>query len=108
MRPGLPAEVTLLTFNRREFPTISGELILVSADALTDKTPNATPYYAGRVILDRNELERLPDVRLVPGMPVQVMVKVGEHPPRLFGRSGAAQHASRAAREIGWPLHLAV
>ena len=38
LRPGLPAEVTLLTFNRREFPTISGKLIMVSADALTDKT----------------------------------------------------------------------
>ena len=34
LRPGLPAEVTLLTFNRREFPTISGKLIMVSADAL--------------------------------------------------------------------------
>jgi HlyD family secretion protein len=99
LRPGLPAEVTLLTFNRREFPTISGELILVSADALTDKTPNATPYYSGRVILDRNELERLPDVRLVPGMPVQVMVKVGERTPLAYLIDPVLRSMHRALRE---------
>ena len=100
LRPGLPAEVTLLTFNRREFPTISGELIMVSADALTDKTANnATPYYAGRVILDRNELERLPDVRLVPGMPVQVMVKVGERTPLAYLIDPVLRSMHRALRE---------
>ena len=100
LRPGLPAEVTLLTFNRREFPTISGKLIMVSADALTDKTAaNATPYYSGRVILDREELERLPDVRLVPGMPVQVMVKVGERTPLAYLIDPLQRSMHRALRE---------
>ena len=100
LRPGLPAEVTLLTFNRREFPTISGKLIMVSADALTDKTAaSATPYYSGRVILDREELERLPDVRLVPGMPVQVMVKVGERTPLSYLIDPLQRSMHRALRE---------
>jgi HlyD family type I secretion membrane fusion protein len=100
LRPGLPAEVTLLTFNRREFPTISGKLIMVSADALTDKTTaTATPYYSGRVILDREELERLPDVRLVPGMPVQVMVKVGERTPLSYLLDPLQRSMHRALRE---------
>jgi membrane fusion protein, type I secretion system len=98
LRPGLPAEVTLLTFNRREFPTISGKLIMVSADALTDKA-NATPYYSGRVILDREVLERLPDVRLVPGMPVQVMVKVGERTPLSYLLDPLQRSMHRALRE---------
>ena len=100
LRPGLPAEVTLLTFNRREFPTISGKLIMVSADAITDKTA-ATPtsYYSGRVILDREELERLPDVRLVPGMPVQVMVKVGERTPFSYLIDPLQRSMHRALRE---------
>ena len=99
LRPGLPAEVTLLTFNRREVPTISGKLIMVSADALTDKTANATPYYAGRVVLDREELERLPDVRLVPGMPVQVMVRLGERTPLAFLLDPLQRSMHRALRE---------
>ena len=103
LRPGLPAEVTLLTFNRREFPTISGKLIMVSADAITDKSPttaaNAAPYYSGRVVLDREELERLPDVRLVPGMPVQVMVKVGERTPLAFLVDPILRSMHRALRE---------
>jgi HlyD family type I secretion membrane fusion protein len=100
LRPGLPAEVTLLTFNRREFPTISGKLIMVSADALTDRTtPNAIPYYSGRVVLDREELDRLPDVRLVPGMPVQVMVKVGERTPFSYLIDPIQRSMHRALRE---------
>ena len=103
LRPGLPAEVTLLTFNRREFPTISGKLIMVSADAITDKSPktptDAAPYYSGRVELDRAELERLPDVRLVPGMPVQVMVKVGERTPLAYLLDPLQRSMHRALRE---------
>jgi membrane fusion protein, type I secretion system len=104
LRPGLPAEVTLLTLNRREFPTISGKLIMVSADALTDKTAvtsssTSTSYYSGRVILDREELERLPDVRLVPGMPVQVMVKVGERTPLSYLIDPLQRSMHRALRE---------
>src|SRR5215475_2332048 len=100
LRPGLPAEVTLLTFNRREFPTISGKLIMVSADAISDKTAtNPTTYYSGRVELDREELERLPDVRLVPGMPVQVMVKVGERTPLSYLIDPLQRSMHRALRE---------
>jgi HlyD family type I secretion membrane fusion protein len=102
LRPGLPAEVTLLTFNRREFPTISGKLIMVSADALADKGAGADgpkSYYSGRVELDRNELERLPDVRLVPGMPVQVMVKVGERTPLAYLIDPLQRSMHRALRE---------
>jgi len=100
LRPGLPAEVTLLTFNRREFPTISGKLLMVSADAITDKTAaTPTPYYSGRVVLDREELERLPDVRLVPGMPVQVMVKLGERTPLAYLIDPLQRSMHRALRE---------
>src|SRR5262249_23750505 len=85
LRPGLPAEVTLLTFNRREFPTISGKLIMVSADAITDKSPttaaNAAPYYWRRVVLDGEELERSRDVSFVPVIPGQVMVNVRDGTP---------------------------
>ena len=99
LRPGLPAEVTLLTFNRRDTPTISGKLIMVGADAQTDKTANATPYYSGRVVLDREELDRLPNVHLVPGMPVQVMVKVGERTPLAYLLDPLQRSMHRALRE---------
>ena len=100
LRPGLPAEVTLLTLNRREFPTISGKLIMVSADAITDKTSSTpTSYYSGRVELDREELERLPDIRLVPGMPVQVMVKTGERTPLSYLIDPIQRSMHRALRE---------
>ena len=100
LRPGLPAEVTLLAFNRRDVSTISGKLIMVSADALVDKTAlTATPYYAGRVELDREQLESMPNVRLVPGMPAQVMVKTGERTPLSYLVDPIRRSMNRALRE---------
>lgn len=98
LRAGLPAEVTLLAFNRREVPPISGKVIMVSADSLIDKTTGAA-YYAGRVELDRGELERLPNVPLVPGMPVQVMVKTGERTPLSYLIDPISRSMHRALRE---------
>jgi HlyD family type I secretion membrane fusion protein len=100
LRPGLPAEVTLLAFNRRDVSTISGKLIMVSADALVDKAAlTATPYYAGRVELDREQLESMPNVRLVPGMPAQVMVKTGERTPLSYLVDPIRRSMNRALRE---------
>ena len=57
------------------------------------------PTIRGVWILDREELERLPDVRLVPGMPVQVMVKVGERTPLSYLIDPLQRSMHRALRE---------
>ncbi|MFC4172943.1 HlyD family type I secretion periplasmic adaptor subunit [Microvirga sp. GCM10011540] len=77
LKVGLPAEITLTPYSTRTVPPVAGRLVLVSADSLVDQKTGLA-YYAGRVEVDQDELHHLKDVKLVPGMPAQVMVRTGE------------------------------
>jgi len=74
---GLAAEVRLSAYSQRRTPTLSGEVVQVSADSLTDERTGLR-YFSARVRIDAEELGRLEDVRLYPGMPAEVMIVTGE------------------------------
>ena len=73
VRPEMAAQIHLTAYKQRIVPTVSGEVVQVSADRLTDPKTNQ-PYYPILVRLDEAELAKLPQVRLYPGMPAIVMV----------------------------------
>jgi HlyD family type I secretion membrane fusion protein len=73
VRPEMAAQIHLTAYKQRIVPTVSGEVVQVSADRLTDPKTNQ-PYYTILVRLDEAELAKLPQVRLYPGMPAIVMV----------------------------------
>lgn len=78
LHPGLPADVHFDAYaNRALRPMISGEVAVVSADALTDPR-TGTPYYTLRVSVPPQEVKKLGSVKLLPGMQASVMVKTGE------------------------------
>ena len=75
---GLPADVHLEAYaNRAEQPVVTGQIKVVSADALVD-AKTGLPYFAVRVAVPRSEVSKLGDVKLLPGMLATVMVKTGE------------------------------
>lgn len=74
---GLPAQIRLTAFNQRIVPTLDGTVVHVSADSMTD--PNtASEYFMSRVEVDGDQLAKLADVHLLPGMPAEVMIVTGE------------------------------
>ncbi|MBP1296425.1 HlyD family type I secretion periplasmic adaptor subunit [Bradyrhizobium elkanii] len=73
VHPNTRAEVHLTAYKQRIVPIIHGDVILVSADRLTDPKTN-NPYYTAFVRIDQNELAGMPNVRLYPGMPATVMM----------------------------------
>ncbi len=75
--PGLEAEVRLTAFQRRTTPTVFGTVERVSADALTD-AESKMDYYEARIAISDDELSRLGDLELLPGMRAEVMVKTTE------------------------------
>lgn len=78
VRGGLAADVHLDAYaSRVERPVISGKVMVVSADALTDQRTGAQ-YYSMRVTVPGAELKKLGDLRLQPGMQATVMVRTGE------------------------------
>ena len=76
VRPGLPAEVMLLSYKRRQTPSVMGKVVNVSADLLTDPR-TGVGYYSARIALHAKDLARLQNVELYPGMPVLAMIITG-------------------------------
>ena len=77
---GQPAALRFSAFNQRTTPEVNGTVSLVSADVVQDTRvgQNTPSYYMVRVSISPEEIERLGDVKLVPGMPVEVFVRTHE------------------------------
>jgi len=73
---GMSAKVNLGAYKQRRLPMITGTVTTVSADRLTDqKTGQA--YFNVEIAVDLNQLKDYPDVKLIPGMPVDVSLETG-------------------------------
>ena len=77
IRVGSEAEVHLIAYGQRSAPIVSGRVLDVSADRLTDQRTGAG-YYVARIKLDQQELRRMTDIHLSPGMPALVVIPTGE------------------------------
>lgn len=74
---GQEASVRFSALSAQTTPRLTGTVINVSADAMTDQQ-NGTTYYQSRIAVDPSELESLRDAILVPGMPADVFINSGE------------------------------
>jgi len=79
---GLVAEVRLPAFRQRLVPALLGHVTFVAADVTTDPQTHAS-HYRAQIVIDQDQLRRLPTVALTPGMPVEAQVQLGE---RTFWR----------------------
>lgn len=96
---GLSAQVRLLPYKQRRTPSIDAKVIYVSADHLTDKRTNQ-PYFTARLRLDEEQLAALgSDVKIVPGMPSEAMIKTGETTVAAYALSPILDSFHRAFRE---------
>jgi HlyD family secretion protein len=75
--PGLDAQIRLPAFKQRLVPSVTGRVIFVASDVTADEKTK-TSYYKTQILLDRDQLDHLPNVHLTPGMPVEAMVQLGE------------------------------
>jgi HlyD family secretion protein len=64
-------------FNQRTTPELIGLVSRVSADTTTDQRTGQS-YYTIRVALPPEEVARLGDVKVIPGMPVEAFVQTGD------------------------------
>ena len=64
-------------FNLRTTPEINGTVVRVAADTSTDQRTGQS-YYVVRISMTADEIKRLGDVKLTPGMPVEAFIQTGE------------------------------
>jgi HlyD family secretion protein len=96
---GLPAQVRLLPYKQRRTPPLEATVIYVSADRLVDKRTNQ-PYYAAKLRVDEAALAALgSDVKMVPGMPSEAMIKTGATTVAIYALSPVLDSFHRAFRE---------
>lgn len=75
--PGLQSEVRLPAFKQRLVPYLHGHVTWIAADVtVNDQTKQQ--YYRAYILIDREQLDRLPNVFLTPGMPVEAHVQIGQ------------------------------
>jgi len=77
VRPGMPAHILLTAYRQRSLPQIHGTLRSISADRPVEEKSGA-PYYLAKVEVDPSELEHLDGLKLIPGMPAEVMILTGD------------------------------
>lgn len=76
-REGMPVEIMFTAFNQNTTPRITGSLVSVSADRLTNEHTGA-PYYRVRAKVTPRGMKLLDHLAVKPGMPVEVFVDAGQ------------------------------
>ncbi|MBK4216568.1 HlyD family type I secretion periplasmic adaptor subunit [Paracoccus caeni] len=95
---GQPVVLRFSAFSSRTTPEIDGALVRISADALVDEATR-TSYYRAEVTIPPEQLAKLGDLALIPGMPVEVYVQTGERSPLAYLMKPLTDYFSRAFRD---------
>ncbi|WP_322513875.1 HlyD family type I secretion periplasmic adaptor subunit [Rhodopseudomonas palustris] len=95
---GQKAILHFAALNQRTTPEIEGDVVLVSAD-LTQDQRTGTSYYNARVSLKPDQVARLGDSKLVPGMPVDVFVQTPGRTVLAYLIKPLREQAERAMKE---------
>ncbi|WP_050603934.1 HlyD family type I secretion periplasmic adaptor subunit [Ruegeria sp. 6PALISEP08] len=95
---GQPVALRFPAFNQRETPELDGQVNNVSADTFTDEQSGLT-FYRAEVALNDGQLERLNGQELLPGMPVETLIKTDERTPLSYLVKPMADYFNRAFRE---------
>jgi len=72
-----PVVLRFSAFNARTTPELNGKVVRIAADTTTDQRTGQS-YYLVRISMTVDEIKRLGDVKLTPGMPVEAFIQTGE------------------------------
>ena len=75
--PGQEARLRFSAFTWRTTPQVVGRVDRVSPDAFRDEETSGS-YYVARILVSEEEIAKLGDVTIGPGMPVDIMFTGGE------------------------------
>ncbi len=95
---GLQAEVRLPAFKQRLVPYLHGHVTFVAQDVTIDERTRGT-FYRAHILIDAEQLAHMPSVQLVPGMPVEAMIQIGERSFLRYITQPIRDSFTRAFRE---------
>ena len=71
---GQKADIRFSAFDQRTTPSVEGEVVHISADSILDEKTGMN-YYLTRVRVTEHGAAKLENLRLIPGMPAEVMLR---------------------------------
>ncbi len=95
---GQPVVLRFSAFNMRTTPELSGTVTRVGADTSTDQRTGQS-YYLVRISMTAEEIAKLGDVKLTPGMPVEAFIQTGERTMLSYLVKPLHDQLKRAFRE---------
>lgn len=98
VHPGQQAEVVISSFDPRATPRLRGRIVAVPPGAVTDPQTGA-PYFRVALSIPPEELARLGDVSLMPGMPVEAYLETGDRTVLAYLLKPFTNQIARAFRE---------
>lgn len=98
LRVGQRAQMRFPAFNQRTTPEFTGHVKNVSADTSQDQKTGAT-FYTVRVALPQAEIAKSGEIRLVPGMPVEVFIRTGDRTVISYLTKPLTDQVAKAWRE---------
>ena len=98
LQVGQQTLLRLSAFNQRTTPELNGVVSRVSPDVNTDQRTGQS-YYTIRVSMPPEEIARLGEVKLIPGMPVEAFVQTGERTLLSYLMKPLSDQFMRAFRE---------
>ncbi len=100
IQQGQTAVVRLSALNQRTTPVLEGEVIYISADAITDNTDGTRrEVYVARVNLSPEQLARVRGFVPTPGMPAEIMIQTATRTFAQYLTKPISDSMSRAFRE---------
>lgn len=98
IHPGQAAGLRFPAFNSRTTPELAGQILRVSADIFED-AQSGISYYRAEIALDEGQAELLGGESLLPGMPVEAMIRTSPRSPMSYLVKPLADYFVKAFRE---------
>jgi HlyD family secretion protein len=98
VRVGQDVKLLFSAFSSRTTPEVQGQVAVISADALTDQRTQMS-YYRAEIVLKPGEREKLGEVTLLPGMPVEAFIQTDLRSPIAYLIKPFTDYFNRAFRE---------
>jgi HlyD family secretion protein len=95
---GAAVTVRIMAGNQRTMPEVNGVLTRISADVTRERETNQA-YYLVRATLPEEQIRRLGDLKVVPGMPVEAFIQTHERTPLQYLLKPLREQIARTFRE---------
>jgi HlyD family secretion protein len=92
------ALIRFAAFNQRTTPELNGKIVRIAADLSRDPQTGET-YFTARLELPEEELKRLGDQKLVPGMPADVQIRTTDRTVLSYLLKPLEDQVSKAFKE---------